>query len=76
LKTLPCRATRVSVHPPLSQIRIGAVALMMREGVSEVATVGAIAMVIVMSLEHDRLLVPAQNGRIMPVEMGAREVLG
>src|SRR4029079_13047391 len=33
LKTLPRRATQVSVHPPLSQIRIGAVARMLCCGV-------------------------------------------
>jgi hypothetical protein len=33
LKTLPRRATQVSVHPPLSQIRIGAVEVMVRSGV-------------------------------------------
>jgi hypothetical protein len=33
LNTLPWRATQVSVQPPLSQIRIGAVALMVRVGV-------------------------------------------
>jgi hypothetical protein len=33
LKTLPRRATQVSVHPPLSQIRIGAVAVMLCDGV-------------------------------------------
>src|SRR5262245_39147987 len=33
LNTLPRRATQVSVHPPLSQIRIGAVAVMVRDGV-------------------------------------------
>src|SRR5262245_15636597 len=32
LKTCPCRATHVSVHPPLSQIRIGAVAGKVRSG--------------------------------------------
>jgi hypothetical protein len=30
---LPRRATQVSVHPPLSQIRIGAVEVMVRSGV-------------------------------------------
>ncbi len=33
LNTLPRRATQVSVHPPLSQMRIGAVAVMVRDGV-------------------------------------------
>ena len=38
LKTLPCLATQVSVHPPLSQMRMGAVALMMRDGVIAIVT--------------------------------------
>src|SRR5271169_425905 len=43
LKTAPCCANHVSVHPPLSQIRIGALLLMRRSIFRESAVGGGVA---------------------------------
>src|SRR5271170_3502430 len=57
LSTLPCPANQVSVHPPMSQTRIGAVALTIRDGVRCLSTP------LILPEEWEEMLVSVQVGK-------------
>ncbi len=71
IKILPWRANQVSVQPPLSQIRIGTTALIMRRGDSAGAAEGAPVRAIMLRVHYGSTLSACASSRSIGVSQAA-----